>query len=278
MVSADCFSRIGTSHTVCQDYGYAGMINDSPVCIVSDGCSSAKETDWGSRLLTNALKQQFHMPSNLGCMTYYHSAIRVAESNCRALQIPIEALTATLLCIKKQENFLDASLSGDGFIIARRRADKMLTVIQYEFSTNAPNYLRYSIDPTAQRLYNERFGKGHLITKTWNQLGANVSDLTETKTPLREASLINLHVFRIEDFDLVAVLSDGLHSFLVKELAKTHMPEALLDASKIIEHLFDFKSYAGKFVQRRCGIAFEEFQKLGWGNYDDFTMGAVYHD
>ena len=63
---ADSFFAIGSTHKINQDYAWGGMPNthwseysmSAPraIAIVSDGCSSSKDTDFGSRLLAQSAK------------------------------------------------------------------------------------------------------------------------------------------------------------------------------------------------------------------------------
>ena len=49
-MAADVFYAIGSTHHVCQDFAVA----NGDFVILSDGCSSAKDSDWGARLLVKA--------------------------------------------------------------------------------------------------------------------------------------------------------------------------------------------------------------------------------
>src|SRR3990170_3536863 len=58
MINSDSLYLIGKSHQVCQDYTYHGVTKwGLPYIIVADGCSSAKDSDIGARLLTHAAKE-----------------------------------------------------------------------------------------------------------------------------------------------------------------------------------------------------------------------------
>ena len=56
MIQTDTFLKIGKTHQVCEDYIITG---DSPVKynILSDGCSSSKDTEMGARILCHLAKQ-----------------------------------------------------------------------------------------------------------------------------------------------------------------------------------------------------------------------------
>ena len=65
-MNADSTFTIGSSHQVCQDYAVAGLRNDRGLAsqrnrlayaVVSDGCSSSIDSDFGSRLLSKAAER-----------------------------------------------------------------------------------------------------------------------------------------------------------------------------------------------------------------------------
>lgn len=51
MANSDAFFSIGKTHEVCQDYARAGDLDGRQFAIVSDGCSSSPDTDFGARAL-----------------------------------------------------------------------------------------------------------------------------------------------------------------------------------------------------------------------------------
>lgn len=57
-IVVDSHYIIGGSHDYCQDYAWSGFIGNTriPFAIVSDGCSGAKDSDFGARLLVNMVK------------------------------------------------------------------------------------------------------------------------------------------------------------------------------------------------------------------------------
>ena len=56
----------GSSHLVCQDYSSSGFtFNGIPYIIISDGCSTAKDSDVGARLLVRATEQAINTLSIL---------------------------------------------------------------------------------------------------------------------------------------------------------------------------------------------------------------------
>lgn len=281
-MNVNCFTKIGAHHPVCQDYSFAGIIDEKPLCVISDGCSSAKDTDWGSRLLVNALKNQLSRSRIGGLYASYCTATSIAATQSKALSISQDALKATLLSMHQIEDFIEAGLWGDGYVIARKREDKELVVFRHFFSTNAPYYPFYHLCQTNQTLYLQHFGEGTFKKTRWSQSSDNfglqftmdfaVKDIVGD--PLRTG----FYNFSIKDYDLVAIASDGLDSFLEKKKTTTQITNEFVPPEKVIKELFGFKGFQGPFVERRCNRVFQEFHERGWTNYDDFSLGVIYCD
>ena len=87
-------------------------------------------------------------------------------------------------------------------------------------------------------------------------------------------SFWDVTVYSREHFDLVAVLSDGVHTFQQKNVLG-QMENVPLN--EVLAQLMQFKNVKGEFVTRRCKRFLGKFcEKNGWAHYDDFSMAAVY--
>ena len=120
MAIADAHFSIGKSHRVCEDYARAGILPaDRPFAIVSDGCSSSPDTDFGSRLLTVTAQERI-----LHDKDHYapRGVVWQASSMARALLLPPHCLDATLLTIHQlSSGVFRVYAVGDGAVAARRR-------------------------------------------------------------------------------------------------------------------------------------------------------------
>ena len=81
------------------------------------------------------------------------------------------------------------------------------------------------------------------------------------------------------DFDLVVLMSDGIHSF--KEIEQSLVPYAKtfqrdIDYLEVSKELFQFKQMNGVFIQRRCQKFFKNCKGKGWYHFDDFSMAGIY--
>lgn len=281
-MNVNCFTKIGAHHPICQDYSFGGMVNEKPLCIISDGCSSAKDTDWGSRLLVNALKNQLSKSRIGGLHAAYCNATNVAATQSKALSISQDALKATLLNLQLVEDFIEAGLWGDGYVIARERESKNLVVCRHFFSTNAPYYPFYHLCQANQALYLQHFGAGVFNRTKWLQypdtIGSKFTMEYAVKDIVDDPLKAGFYTFSIKSYDLVAIASDGLDSFMEKKKTATQITNEFIEPERVITELFGFKGFQGPFVERRCNRAFQEFHERGWTNFDDFSLGVIYCD
>ncbi len=74
------------------------------------------------------------------------------------------------------------------------------------------------------------------------------------------------------DYDLIAVISDGIHSFT----ADTERGRVAIPWGNVLPYLMDFKGYKGQFVKRRLRKFLADTAKLGWKHHDDISMAAIY--
>jgi hypothetical protein len=277
-MNSDSYFRISAktaTHPVCQDYAQAGEYKGGRYAIVADGCSSAPDTDFGSRLLTKCLVKQLSFTNMLP--QAFPSTIYVADSCRRSIELPPESLHATLLCVVEEPWAFWAGVWGDGFVVARRRQDKSLLVIKHEFTSNAPYYLSYAIQPDNRQKYIEKFAtsRDEFVIHKSSILNGDCVPFEVINQPVQSAMVLTQHVFEKMDYDLVAVISDGLGSFFKTVDEGNSRTDVPVDVEFVLEELFKFKGMAGSFVLRRSIKAFEKFEELGWKNADDFSIGVV---
>jgi hypothetical protein len=73
----------------------------------------------------------------------------------------------------------------------------------------------------------------------------------------------------------VALMSDGVFSFQRRVKTPTSSTIEKVPTIEVIKELLAFKNFGGEFVQRRAQRAFEKFQKDGWENTDDVSLGVL---
>lgn len=238
--NCDSYYEIGSSHRVCQDYAMHG---DS--CgVLSDGCSSAPDTDIGARLICrNAMMGYEQMP--MGMLLKYSAM----------LGIPREALFATQLSIGFGEyewtSDLFVTFGGDGFVIALSEQNEV-EYLQVDFENNMPWYPVYHeilrTDEEKERFKSTLSGKYHGM-----QLDV-------------ETGCDPVIYLDPEKYKFAAICSDGFGTF-----ADANGPIAV---EGLIRDLANIAVPSGEFIQRRI----RALKRGAWKDYfhfDDFSIVAM---
>ena len=273
MLNADHFYCIGSSHHFCEDFADSATQGKQSYAIISDGCSSAKDSMIGSMLLTRSASQNIYpIRSKDQSQTMVDLTIQMAGVFQRTLGISREALNATLLTVFATPFSFRVTTTGDGVIVARNK-EGWLEFHELEYTTNAPFYPAYSLTPTGVKQYLEEFPGEYVMRSTINGV------TEEHRLPMETGRLAGVitycYDFPFEQYDLVGVLSDGVQSCyeeVQSDVSKTRQP---VPVRQIIEELFAFKNFKGEFVKRRLQKAFKLFKKNNWDHFDDFSIGVV---
>ena len=271
---ADSAFAIGKRHEVCQDYTQTEIDGGWARAFVSDGCSSSKDSDIGSRLLVLSAKQSIRAmldsgadpfsadPNDMGLI-----AISGAMMSAKVLDLPLETLDATLLSIVTNGEQVILSAFGDGVLVltwdnSRRRC------VDIEFSNGYPDYLSYRIDKDRRAKYDKLYQGG-------------IARISEYGV-VEETKGIELHRAYEETFHCVwgtnrlvaaAVLSDGVRSFYKRSESGANEPVPL---DEVLGNLLDFKLFSGRFVQRRLNRFLKDAAARGWEHHDDIAVAAIY--
>lgn len=262
-MQADCYFTGGTSHKVCQDYARAGrLLLGQAYAIVSDGCSSSPDTDVGAHLLVLAASHRL--------LTNSQNPIGLWPGECiwnarRAMPLVLAptCLDATLLLAVEDFGKIRIQVAGDGMVVARKQ-DGTRTVLDFDCG-GAPPYLSYCLDDPARReAWIKAYGKV-TIRRNFSEDGMVYLPWQEGGDPVYQA------VFMADQYDLVLLLSDGVHSFRHRE---TQEP---IPASDVVDRIMDFKTMTGEFLTRRMrAFLGRECRELGWTHYDDVGVAAIY--
>ncbi len=261
-MAVDAFYRIGSTHSVCQDYAIAGRRGSVEFAIVSDGCSGkpmaadpgSPHTDVGARILARMAAKNFDS-----------SIIWRANMAAELIGAPVASLDATLIVAE-----LDTSdpskatimMAGDGAIVSRRRSDGSVVYTVKRYSQNAPQYLSYLLNPRNRANY---FSLGQ--TESWECDGGRVFSAT-----VSDDKWFDTYLTDTKEFDLTLVMSDGVDSFRDSDGQQ-------VQAELVIDQLFAFKGgMVGSFIQRRCGSFLSRFcAEKGWTCTDDFSVAGIYY-
>lgn len=303
-MNADHHFTIGAGHRVCQDYAMSGQsaVIQAPMvdqavsrtyAVVSDGCSSSPHTDWGSRFLCRAAEVCVATYSNMFAL--YQSVLDIAVPWTLPNYMHPRCLDATLMtAFQLNSKTVRVVVAGDGMVAARDR-DGKIHAWDIQFNANAPGYLNYKRDLDRLHRYmdgilNERRIEGGCGHRTVTHYIEGVGQLDADLQPEVEKSSIRLvqkdddtfemHGFiwsidlPVEQFDIVAVMSDGVHTFR-EEYERKRFKE--VPFTTILPHLMGIKGTGGLFLERRL----RKFHSRTcvpnkWTHVDDFSMAAIY--
>ena len=277
LYSLDYFIKTGKRHTnnICEDYIICEK-KPIPHIILSDGCSTAKNTDTGARLIAHTAKkcvndfQKFIESGEIGYELLGKMIITKAKKIAQELGDSLDSscLNATLSMAILLNNKIHVYTYGDGLILTINN-DNELEVIQIEYSENAPYYLNYLIDPIENHRYAKRFTGEKIITYS----KFNIKDFTLIKkeTFIKSKFAPICCSFPTETFPTVIIASDGLDSFV--------KADSIIEASKIelvdeLKSLMSFVNYTGEFINREAKRAIRIFERKSIYHLDDLTIGG----
>jgi hypothetical protein len=281
-MNSDSAFLIGSTHEVCQDYAVAGSrlpVEDSssqaePYVIISDGCSSSPDTDIGARLLVKAAQRLLlsHGRMAAGCLQEIHEeAARVALSQASLMGLCPQSVDATLLTVHLYDDRAIIGCSGYGLIVLQS-GDRLTDVYSISYTSGYPLYPSYTHQP--ERLGFMTKGGNHIKeVKHFRSLsGGEGFQLEESLTGDSQTEVFNV---RASDYRLVAVLSDGVHSFFRSQQTETSKKVEAVSMAAALGELLSFKSMNGAFVRRRLKRFQKDCQLKNWRHLDDLAVGAV---
>jgi len=270
---SDSAFYIGNSHKVCQDYVFHKDTDEKSMIWLADGCSSSPHTDFGSRLLVMSAHkafENFNFTSEDQDEKLEYTLLNAEELQ-KGLGLPNQSLDATLLGIISDNEQFSVIAQGDGMVVKGYR-DGSIVVYNLIYTKGYPYYLNYCPDKDGRF---EQF-----FSMSGNQLKINCcsidknSNVTELEEIYDTPSLFTLND-KIDEYRFIAVLSDGVTSFVSTE-ETTSKVQKPIDYMKFIEEVVRMKNWNGEFVQRRMYKFLKDSEDRGWKHHDDFSMGMVY--
>ena len=277
-MNSDSIFVIGSYHDICQDYVANHNNGIKSYVVLADGCSGSKDSDVGARVLVKT--HELFIPS-MGVMdfneyarrapTLYSQIIEEAEGNAKALELDPMSLDATIMSIvsNKSGEFM-VTCYGDG-VVALGRRDGIIETYSVSYKEGYPNYLSY-------QLSNER--KERFAEKTGNYKEVILEMISGDEEPLkqkyRSSAVFDTYLGSKSKYLWVAVLSDGVNSFMEKISDGTSVTQEPVPPHKVIRELFNFKNFQGTFVKRRVKRFLESCSERQWTHGDDLSVGVVY--
>lgn len=273
-MNSDSAFYIGKTHQVCQDYAAHGISTTGmPFAVISDGCSSSPDTDFGSRFLTKASACLLSTLDNFSFLQSgaFLQALVESSSYVKCVGLPSESLDATLLVAQKIDDRYLFTCAGDG-VLAKLKKDGTIDVTQIEYDSGAPYYLNYQLNSDRNKGYKEKFGLVRRI-KTYSIVKGEPTSIV-----VREDTdgSVFFEGGSAADYVTLAVMSDGILSFMETIRTSTSKTNVPVEPYKVLSELLAFKSYAGVFVQRRFQRFRKDCEERGWFSVDDISIGAVH--
>ncbi len=277
----DHYFHIGSAHLTsgkpCQDYAISDVYEKMAFAIVSDGCSTGRHTDVGSRLLSlstaSAIRDHWITRRKIDVIKS-PVEIGVGQSIVLAgMQDTLGLITEDMLAtcvyayISPQGGIIH--IEGDGVVAIKYRNGRIL-MSNFEWLDNKPFYPAYK-NGNLQNFINAHGGKlcsQRLREEVWmiDPDGEDIPfDLNEYSLSLGLRG-ITFEISRKEieeKVEFIAVFSDGV----------TQIDG--LDWKDAVENFLAFKNTTGAFAKRRMIRGIKDTQKNGKGPFDDISYAVV---
>jgi hypothetical protein len=288
MFNVDSHFVKGANHLVCEDYTAHGYICKCPYIVVADGCSSAKNSDFGARILVRSCElaiNDYILSNRDGLLAGIHSHT-IEQMILLRLRVILEALElsnasvlATLMFAFVYNNVLYLYSRGDGTISIRfTRKDTGVSYIQtchYLYASGAPYYLAYELDANDIAMYHKRYAQAFTEIK---YIGSGLNNpFTEMITSTYKYDYSVFESIALDEIilDHIILSSDGLDSYRRnKSMTPSFSPETI-DYQSVIARVKGFKNPVGEFVTRRVQKMETENIKMGIEHYDDVSVAAM---
>lgn len=262
-INTDTFLKIGKTHQECEDYIISGD-NPNKYIILADGCSSSDQTEMGARILCHLAKQYLNYRAldyrfpNLDYDEMGLWIIHNAELAARQLGLQRSCLDATLIIAYECLGAIHIYMYGDGVIVTDN-GDGMISLMEIEYTQNAPYYLTYRIDPERMDAFH-KLGQDLIIKSVFENTNENTYAY-DYKTKFQ---------YPTDIFSKIMICSDGISSFV-----KGTEPEQTIEIAK---EFLAYKSTKGEFLKRRLKRAIKIYEADGINHNDDLAVGAFLYE
>jgi len=273
-IHIDHLLKIGKTHKICEDYIISGY-DPVPYIILSDGCSSSKDTDIGARILCHVAKQylDYHKDSIQSIDEVKMGKYIIFKADTLMIQLGlmnISSLDATLTIAYYHNGSIKIIMYGDGNIVNIYKND--ITIKTIEYSKSTPYYLSYELDRKRKQTYHD-----NKIIKTvdkyyiYNPYGEGCTQSLVTGIMDYEKPYISSHTIEPDKDQTILIFSDGISTFFNKE------QQEFLPIKDLIQDFSSFKTLKGEFLQRRLLSkkgAITKLEQQGYEHLDDLSIGA----
>jgi hypothetical protein len=258
MLYYDHYYTIGKTHITCEDFALQGN-QPTPYIVLSDGCSSSKNTDIGARILALTTRHILeHTPEwPLDYSNFGRYLITKAWTVAEKMQLDSSsALDATVMLAFLHLDNIHIYVYGDGCLFFKDYAGK-ISYIEIAFTHNAPYYLTYWHDEPRWHEYAKYEAKPLFLRDTAHGLTSPMP----FQTPLSFS-------FPLNQFEIIAIASDGATQ-CIDTKQQTKIPLA-----QVAANLLTFNNLEGEFVKSHTQQLVAEYAKQGIFPADDLSIGV----
>lgn len=284
---ADDYFHIGHAHfgmgKPCQDYAFSGVYGQIGFGAVSDGCSSGRHTDIGSRVITLSTASFVRQLSDVNL-----SDIPGVQKQAADIQANLTKLSQSSLGLE-QEDMLATSgyillsssggfvhLRGDGAVAVVYR-DGRTDLYSYQWKKNTPFYPAYSSDNYVGFIKEHGGDLNAPVVKIehwFKQPSEKGPQSQEGTMSLAQGIAGASHIFSSEEVEnkisFVAIFTDG-----VSQVASTVGGSFIMSWQEMVQELIGFKSLNGQFVKRNAIWLIKNMRKKNIGPLDDIGYAVV---
>lgn len=266
----DSFFRQGVSHTVCEDYASRG----EDFAVVSDGCSSGDDTDWGSRVVCKLTERNLHLLR--GPDRSVGEFLRALTSDMKSLNdiwlhLSSDSMLATLGLLYTDGPVVRCLLVGDGVIGARRK-DGVWEYATHEQPRGGCFYPYYLAEDGWAETYRSQFGGGLEINDFVGFEGEEKPRTSDDRCQrdYQEAE------WTTDGHDFWFVGSDGWMSFTERvNTGTSKYTQKVATGSALSVFLGDEECRRRLGMENYQRLAFKEYAAKNWQNHDDVSMAVI---
>ncbi len=279
--NVDSYFELGNNHNICEDYALHGIVSDVPYIIISDGCSSSKDTDIGARIIAHSIKNVLIEILNKNLLkeidTYVQLRLYLKEqilfnvkSALKSLCLPNTVADATAMLAFIWDEHLYYFIFGDGHIIIKHDNGNIKHDISY--SENAPPYISYDLDISRKLAYIEKYGNtnmNHVITEN-NDTNTTRAICTTLDDWIFDKDACYFRKMPINDIKSITLSSDGIESYQSTGNSNE------INNINWHEEYTNYKSTAGEFVKRRMKRIKLNNKNMSIEHFDDVSCATIW--
>lgn len=277
----DHYFHIGFAHLgsgkPCQDYCISQEYKEAALAVVADGCSTGRNTDVGSRILSLATITAMRDHRDLrrrtcSIETPFEISVRqeiVLAGSQKILNLEVSDMLSTCIYayISPEGGFIQ--VKGDG-VIALKSKDGKILASNFEWEDNTPYYPAYkngSLDKFIEAHGND-LGRIRFNEEAWVIKDKGDCFLSETNEYTLAEGIEGVTVSISEqelkeELEFVAIFSDGV----------TQVDG--LDWREAVFNFMNFKSLKGEFAKRRMIREIKNISKKSKGPLDDISYAVI---